>query len=159
MPIHVSCRLRRRRVCVRAVTRLVEAILARLRESHAEVGVTFVGDGAMRTLNRQYRKRDRSTDVLAFAGQEAWQPPSVLTVLGDVVVSVPTAARQAVRAGHSLEHELTLLIVHGMLHLCGYDHERSVAEARRMFSAQRRLLAAVAPPRQYFRAVRAPRPR
>lgn len=153
MAIHVSCRLRRRRVCARAVTHLVRALLARLRQPQAEVGVTFVGDHAMRTLNRRYRKRDRSTDVLAFAGQEAWQPPSGMTVLGDVVVSVPTAARQAMRAGHSLEHELTLLIVHGMLHLCGYDHERSAAEARRMFTAQRRLLAAVTAPRRYFYVV------
>ncbi len=152
MAIRVSCHLRRLRVCRGAAERVVQAVLRELRYVRAEIGLTFVGDTAMRTLNRRYRRRDRPTDVLAFAGQEAWQPPADVPVLGDIVVSVPTAIRQANDAGHSLEHELTLLIVHGMLHLCGYDHERGNAEARRMFRAQRRILDRVMVPTRYFRS-------
>lgn len=150
MAISVSCRLRRVRVRGRAVERLVRAVLGRLGYARAEVALTFVGDRAMCALNRRYRGRDRPTDVLAFAGQEAPQPPSAVPVLGDVVVSVPTAARQARAAGQSLEHELTLLVVHGILHLCGYDHERSEREARRMFRKQREILLAMGRPPRYF---------
>ncbi len=143
MAIWVSCRLRRVRVVRGAVERLAAEILTRLGYQRADVSVTFIGDRAMRTLNRCYRRRDRPTDVLAFACRDAAQPPSRIPVLGDVVVSVPTAARQAKVAGHTLDRELTLLVVHGILHLCGYDHEHSRHEARRMFRRQRELLDAL----------------
>jgi rRNA maturation RNase YbeY len=84
----------------------------------------------MRRLNRHYRGIDRTTDVLAFAAREGPGPPSPL--LGDVVVSVPRANRQAERFGASLDHEMTKLLVHGVLHLLGYDHEKGGAQADRM---------------------------
>jgi rRNA maturation RNase YbeY len=89
-----------------------------------------VGDRRMRRLNRMYRKKDRTTDVLAFPMRESHNPYPLL--LGDVVISVPTARRQAKESGRSLGDELAALLVHGVLHLCGYDHERSAREAVRM---------------------------
>jgi len=92
----------------------------------------------MRRLNRHYRKKDRTTDVLAFPMREGPGPSSSL--MGDIVISVPTAAQQARQLGRSLDEELTTLLVHGILHLCGYDHERSNREARRMQRRERWVL-------------------
>ena len=92
----------------------------------------------MRDLNRRHRGRDRTTDVLAFAQREGIaRPPDGL--LGDVVISVDTARRQAAERGASPAHEAERLLVHGLLHLLGYDHERSAAEARRMQRRERAL--------------------
>ena len=82
----------------------------------------------MRTLNKRYRKKDRPTDVLAF---ETFQPV-FSRFLGDIVISVDTAERQARNHGHSLEREIAILLVHGMVHLVGYDHEKSDAEYKKM---------------------------
>ncbi len=110
------------------------------RTPRAAFGVVLAGDGLLRTLNRRYLGRDRATDVLAFpafsavrAGAAEW--------LGDVVISVATARRQARAAGHSLEQELALLTVHGALHLLGHDH-RTRAERARMWEIQDRALRA-----------------
>jgi rRNA maturation RNase YbeY len=84
----------------------------------------------MRGLNRRYRRRDRTTDVLAFPMREATGPPTHL--LGDVVISLPTAARQAAALGRSVDQEVAMLLVHGVLHLLGYEHERGEREARHM---------------------------
>ncbi len=143
MAIWVSSRVRRPSVRAQAVARMVSRMLRLLRQPQAEVSILFSGDLAMRRLNRTYRRKDRTTDVLAFAASDADMMRSHLPGLGDVVVSLPTARRQARAAGHSLDHELTLLLAHGILHLCGYDHERSPREARRMFRKQAALVAAV----------------
>ena len=95
----------------------------------------------MRGLNRRYRKKDRTTDVLAFPMREG-ETGFCSTMLGDVVISIPTARRQALEAGHSLNDEVAALLVHGILHLCGYDHERSgEEEARRMEAREKELFA------------------
>jgi rRNA maturation RNase YbeY len=104
--------------------------LASVGESQAELSLELVGDRRMRRLNRTYRKKDRTTDVLAFPMRESHNPCPML--LGDVVISVPTAIRQAKESGRSVGDELAALLVHGVLHLCGYDHERSAREAVRM---------------------------
>jgi len=124
--------------------RLARASLRHLGEPGSELSLALVGDDEMQRLNRGYRGKDRTTDVLAFALREGeaagLQEPGLL---GDVVISVPTAQRQAAERGHALERELAELLVHGVLHLLGYDHERSPAEARRMFGKQREVLAAI----------------
>jgi probable rRNA maturation factor len=84
-------------------------------------------------LNRQYRGKDKPTDVLSFPLADEWQP----CLLGDVVISVETATRQARRRGHSLREELQTLLIHGILHLLGYDHEISRSEAIRMHRKER----------------------
>ncbi len=106
----------------------------------AEVSVLLVGDRFMRTLNRRYRGKDRTTDVLSFPFREGAFGSLRQDLLGDIVVSLPTAERQARQAGESVARELDRLLVHGLLHLLGYDHERGAREERRMRSRERRLL-------------------
>jgi probable rRNA maturation factor len=106
----------------------------------AEVSVLFTGDRAMRSLNRQYRGKDRTTDVLSFALREGMFPRVQPTVLGDIVISLPAASRQAAEAGHSLIREVERLLVHGLLHLIGYDHERGPQETLRMERKEQKLL-------------------
>jgi probable rRNA maturation factor len=86
----------------------------------------------MRALNRRYRGKDRTTDVLSFALREGPFGDVQPEMLGDIVISVPVAEKQARERGHSLSREIEHLLVHGLLHLLGYDHERGHAEARRM---------------------------
>jgi probable rRNA maturation factor len=103
----------------------------------------------MRRLNRQYRGMDRSTDVLAFPIRASRGPASAL--LGDVVISVHAATRQAHAERHSLDHEVVMLVIHGIVHLLGYDHERGLKEARRMHRKERGLFDAVKPLPKLFR--------
>ena len=138
MPVHMLIQVRRVTFDQARLDRQARAILSDVGEASAELGILFVGDQRMRSLNRQYRGKDRTTDVLAFAMREA--PHSSSTVLGDVVIAVPTAVRQAKEDQRSLDEELTVLLVHGILHLCGYDHERSEKEARRMQRRERMIL-------------------
>ena len=147
MPVHMQSHVRRITFDQVRLDRLARAILSDVGEASAELGILFVGDRRMRGLNRRYRGKDRTTDVLAFAMRESFTPhPSPLTpvMLGDVVIAVPTAARQAKQGRRSLDEELTVLLVHGILHLCGYDHERSEKEARRMHRRERMILRSLA---------------
>ena len=91
-----------------------------------EVGVLITGDNAIRKLNRQYRHKDTATDVLSFPAAETAE-----SVAGDLVISVETAARQAEERGHIPEMEIKLLLLHGLLHLAGYDHETDNGAMRR----------------------------
>jgi rRNA maturation RNase YbeY len=127
---------------------LAQHILAAVGEEKSELSLELVGDVRMRRLNRDYRKQDRVTDVLAFPTREAvipWGPHPATGMLGDVVISVPTAVRQAKEAGRSIDDELAMLLVHGVLHLCGYDHERSEREAARMLRRERAILRSISP--------------
>lgn len=103
------------------------------------MSILIVGDDAMRTLNRRFRRKDRTTDVLSFAFREGEGREVQPSLLGDIIISLPQAQRQARDAGASLRHELDRLLIHGLLHLLGYDHERGTAEARRMEARERRL--------------------
>ena len=94
----------------------------------AGVTVAFVSDRAMRELNRRWRGKRATTDVLSFpAGQDEFEKGEGES-LGDVVISVEQAARQAEEHGSEFENEVEQLILHGLLHLCGYDHERDGGE-------------------------------
>lgn len=108
---------------------------------NAQVSVTFVDDAAIHELNREHRGVDRPTDVLSFPQFEADEeiPEGMPHVLGDLVVSLETARRQAEEYGHSEEREIAFLLVHGFLHLLGYDHETAEEEAE-MREEQRVLL-------------------
>ncbi len=94
----------------------------------------------MRELNSAYRNIDSATDVLAFALNEGEFPDPNPEMFGDIVVSMETAARQAAAAGHSTGKELACLLVHGALHLLGYDHEGSAEDAERMARREREIL-------------------
>ena len=148
MPVLFQTQVRAVRFRHRRFQRLAQAVLSHVGEPQAELGLTFIGDRRMRRLNRQYRKKDRTTDVLAFAMRDAVTPRALHHTprpLGDVVISIPTAMRQAKEGQRSLDHEIVVLMIHGILHLCGYDHERSEAEARRMQRRERMILGRLAP--------------
>jgi rRNA maturation RNase YbeY len=143
MPVFVRTGLRRTSLRLPVIRNLIERILSAAGVGNAALSVEFIGDRRMRRLNAQYRGRDMTTDVLAFAMREAPGPRS--TLLGDVVISVPRAARQAAEQGHALQQELAVLLIHGILHLLGYDHERGTPEARRMRRKECALLLAIMP--------------
>ena len=147
MPVHMQSHVRCVTFDQARLERLARAILSDVGERSAELGIMLVGDQRMRGLNRRYRGKDRTTDVLAFAMRKAFTLHAVrLTpdMLGDVVISVHTAWRQAKEARRSLDEELAWLLVHGILHLCGYDHARSEREARRMHRRERMILRSIA---------------
>lgn len=99
----------------------------------AEISITFCDQSRIRELNRLYRGIDSPTDVLSFPlEEEKW--------LGDIIISVPQAIKQAEEFGHSFERELYFLIVHGFLHLLGYDHEMKEQE-QIMFAKQELILS------------------
>ncbi|MCM1523604.1 MAG: rRNA maturation RNase YbeY [Ruminococcus sp.] len=112
--------------------------------SNAEVSVSFVSNAEIRSLNRQFRGKDRSTDVLSFPlgedGNYDMNHETGALLLGDVVISMETAVKQADAYGHSLEREVGFLTVHSMLHLLGYDHETSPLDAAKMREKEEAIL-------------------
>jgi probable rRNA maturation factor len=125
--------------------RTVKLILVNALESQkAEVSLLLLDDCGITALNEQYRGKPRPTDVLSFPLYTAEELTDMQPeVLGDVVISIETAARQAERAGCALWEEMTRLLVHGILHLLGFDHENNAAGARAMRARERRILAAL----------------
>jgi probable rRNA maturation factor len=109
----------------------------------AELSILLCDDGTIHELNRDFRKKDKPTDVLAFAMREGEHADPTSNVLGDVVVSIDTARRQAAERGRSVKSEVTFLLAHGLLHLLGYDH-RTDAEEREMNALTERLCALAA---------------
>jgi probable rRNA maturation factor len=108
----------------------------------AELSVSIVGDRAIRVLNREYLGRDKATNVISFAMSEGEFGALNPQMLGDVVISADTAAREADEAGESFLSRLYFLLLHGILHITGYDHERSgEAEAARMEAREREIFA------------------
>jgi len=95
-------------------------------DEKTEISVLFTDDKFIRSLNNKYRGIDKSTDVLSFSlGEGSVKTPETETekLLGDIIISVETAQSQANKLNHSIEKELTVLLIHGLLHLTGYDHE------------------------------------
>jgi len=115
-----------------------------------ELNLLLTDDARIHELNRSYRGLDRATDVLSFSqieGSGFVPAPSGRLVLGDVIVSVETARRQASELGHGLEYELCLLAVHGALHLLGYDHQTDEDELRMSSLTRQALVGLECPPR------------
>lgn len=105
------------------------------------MSILIVSDPAIRIINRDYLHKDKPTNVISFAQREGL-PGGEEQLLGDVVISAETAARDAAEAGLSFESELYFLLLHGILHLIGYDHERgSAADAERMEAREAELFA------------------
>ncbi len=103
------------------------------------VSLSFVTDEAIQELNKQYRKLDRSTDVLSFPMDEPDDEAEMEKELGDIIISIPTAKRQCLEYNHSLEREVGFLFIHGFLHLLGYDHQETNTE-QEMFERQEKIL-------------------
>lgn len=112
---------------------MAETVLKGLGYSDCEVSVFLTGDDDIRELNRKYRKKDRATDVLSFPLDDPY-------MLGDVVISVERAAAQAESFDVTVEEELGRLLVHGILHLVGYDHVNGGRQARKMRDMETELM-------------------
>jgi probable rRNA maturation factor len=113
--------------------------------SNAELSLTFVDNDAIQDINREYRGKDKSTDVISFAMEEMGEGELEIVgedlprALGDIIISIPKAEEQAEEYGHSFMRELGFLAVHGFLHLLGYDHETE-EEEKEMFTRQTEIL-------------------
>lgn len=118
------------------VARIAAATLKGAGRAGAGLAIAFVRDRAIRQLNRTYRGKDDATDVLSFPAEaapgEVFVSPEAAGYLGDMVIATDTARRQAADAGHTFEREVSELVIHGTLHLCGYDHETDHGEMHRL---------------------------
>jgi probable rRNA maturation factor len=124
------------------------SLLAENMPPHVEISLVVTGQERMQELNRQYRGQDRPTDVLSFAMSESSEdepaafigPPDGLLHLGEIIVSYPQSVIQAQEHGHSIKKEMAILIIHGVLHILGYDHEKPDMEAK-MLAREKDILA------------------
>lgn len=142
MPVLITTEGRVRSMRASDVRARAERMLAAMRLADRELSILLCDDATIHALNRDYRKKNKPTDVLAFAMMEGEGGGHAPGVLGDVVISLDTAARQAREHARSIEDEVTMLLAHGLLHLLGLDH-RDRTEERRM-SARTDLLRAAA---------------
>ena len=121
------------------------AVLSALGNPEAELSLVFVDDNEIAELNRQYLKRDGATNVIAFPMQEGAYSGISPHLLGDVVISVDTAVRESTFAGIDVETRLEDLLIHGILHLFGYDHESNQDDARFMEEKHQELIKIIRP--------------
>lgn len=162
--IYVANRTRGSGLDTRALAATAERLLAEIGEAGSSVSLTFVRDAAIRDLNRAHRGKDAATDVLSFPifGPDAFDRSARTRprrhagvgperMLGDIVVSIDTAARQAADYDAPLEREVERLLIHSVLHLAGHDHLEA-GERRRMEAEERRLAAAIGMPWPYREA-------
>ena len=124
-------RQRRHPVSVPRLQHFVNSLSHRLRLAGQTFTIVLVSDRLIRRLNRDFRNQDKPTDVLSFPAGPKGLPHLEEPTLGDMIISVETARRQAFARHHSLERELRVLAIHGLLHLLGYDHEVDRGEMRR----------------------------
>jgi probable rRNA maturation factor len=134
------------KVDAQKIEQQIGKVLTSLDCNEHEISILFIGDQGIRELNDQFRGIDRPTDVLSFPQilEGELEIPGAL-VLGDVAISLETARSQSEEHGLSLEEELTLLLIHGILHLLGYDHEISDQEEEKMRSKTRELFSMIYP--------------
>ena len=149
MPVYLSNATRKSGLDLRAVERTLNALLAALNEAESSISLSFVRDAKIRELNAAFRGQDKQTDVLSFPLVETGDAfAGAERLLGDIVISVDTAKRQAADYDAPLDREVQRLLIHGILHLLGHDHleagERAVME-----SEERRLAVAIGMPWPY----------
>jgi probable rRNA maturation factor len=128
----------RNKVDPQEIIKAAEQTMRAVLKPNVTLGIVITGDAEIHTLNRDYRQIDESTDVLSF-NQNTIDPETGLEYVGDIVISVPHASKQAKNGEHSLIQEIQLLVVHGVLHLAGFDHHTRSAE-KKMWSAQAAIL-------------------
>ncbi|HXM89785.1 MAG TPA: rRNA maturation RNase YbeY [Candidatus Acidoferrum sp.] len=152
MAVEFRCATARGRGYARGLRADADRLMRAAGLAECELSLTLTSDRAMRRLNRDFRGIDAATDVLSFSQieQAGSAPPNPRSVrnspglpVGDVVISIDTALRQAREYRVSPSSRLRRLLVHGFLHLIGYDHERSASDARRMFARERALTAKI----------------
>ena len=131
--VEVVNRQRRKKIDTEAWARFADKALDAIGNNGSSATIAFVSDERIRNLNRQFRHIDKATDVLSFPAEEE-------TNLGDIAISVETAAAQAKENGLTFEAEVAQLVLHGLLHLSGYDHETDNGEMNRLELRLRRKL-------------------
>jgi probable rRNA maturation factor len=141
MPVEVVRRGAGKKYPARAVKMTALEVLRLLKQEHAELSLALVGDREIRKLNAKYRAKDYATDVLSFTGED--RMPGPIRLLGDVVISIDKARAQAKEHGRTMREEMTTLLIHGIVHLLGYDHERSARDARVMQRLERKIYLAL----------------
>ena len=134
----------------RTVKQTARKLMEAVDEGESTLSLSFVDDVAIRAMNKEHRGKDAPTDVLSFP---LWQPEEaraehVERMLGDIVISIDTARRQAAEYDATLAQEVGRLLIHGLLHLLGHDHEEA-EEARRMRTEEQRLAACIGLPWPY----------
>jgi probable rRNA maturation factor len=144
MKILIKNQQRRRSLNKTKITETARKILCILDQPAAELSIMFVGDKKMSELNAAYRGINRSTDVLSFPQiSENFSLPTSHFILGDIVISVPRAESQAIMYGRGFHDEISRLLIHGTLHLLGYDHEKTVYRAGKMRKKEQEMLNAI----------------
>ena len=143
MQVLIDNRQSRFKISPKKIKQTVRVILNALDFPDGEISILIVDDLQIEKLNRQYLNRTGPTNVIAFAMREGEFAEVSPQLLGDVVISADTAAKEAQNCGMSTERRFYELMVHGILHLFGYDHEDSAAEARRMEKKSRELLQGI----------------
>ncbi|PKN85155.1 MAG: rRNA maturation RNase YbeY [Deltaproteobacteria bacterium HGW-Deltaproteobacteria-1] len=140
MNIQIENQQKRIKIDKRRIRRQVNELLKLLDCANMEISITFVDDASIRQINKQYLAKDRPTNVISFPLQEGEFSDINPEMLGDIVISVDTAGRDAVRGNLSFEEEILFLIIHGLLHLKGYNHENtSIADAMKMKKKEKEL--------------------
>ena len=146
--IYLRNATRKHRIAERRIVRSATALLSATGRPDATLSLSFVGDAAMRRINREHRAKDKTTDVLSFPFYEPFRVPKRPTpgdpelLIGDIVISVDVAKQQAAAYDATLDEEIERLLVHGIAHLLGHDHEEP-AERARMLREERRLAGAI----------------
>ena len=143
MKILIRNRQRYRPLDKTRLTKAAGSILTFLNQTEAELSILFVGDRKMKELNSAYRGKNKSTDVLSFEAGIPVQDSAVNNILGDIVINIPRAESQAKEYGTTFYDELYRLLIHGTLHLVGYDHEVSKYEERKMRKKEEAIFNAV----------------
>ena len=143
MDIQICCRREIPGLKNRTIEANLAKVLGALGCHDRELSVLLTTDADIARLNQGYLGREGATNVLAFPMSGGPAPEVASAMLGDVVISVDTAVKESAVCGEALHQTINRLLIHGVLHLLGYDHERSAAEAKRMEAAEGRLMAVV----------------
>jgi probable rRNA maturation factor len=142
MEVQITSRRRIPGLSSRKMRQKAHKVLKDLGLHDVELSLLLTDDDTISELNRRYLRKNGPTNVLAFPmGQESFSEKAAM--LGDVVISLDTAMKESNESGESLDRTVSRLLVHGILHLLGHDHEKSRAEARRMKKEEQRLLALI----------------
>ncbi len=140
MEVLIDNRQSRHKTSLKKIKQTVQVVLDALDCPDGEISILIVDDPQIEKLNRKYLNRQGPTNVIAFAMREGEFPDLTPNLLGDVVISTDTAAREAQVASMSMERRFNELLLHGILHLMGYDHETSEKDARIMEKKSRELM-------------------
>jgi probable rRNA maturation factor len=137
MPVEIVRRGPGKKFPSRKLMTIARAILDLTGQEKAELSLALIGNTEMRRLNARYRSKDYPTDVLSFPAER--NLPVETPLIGDVIISVEKAAEQAKARRRRLDEEMVTLLIHGIVHLLGYDHERSAKDARVMGRLEKKI--------------------